>query len=137
MPPDLYFACFLQANASLPTAYELRYGTSAINWTVRITRNFRGGLDPAPPSVTTALSNAVARLARELNWQGTARHFELNWKSLAITQRRYVIYELIKFKIQLDLCPFAKTTSRHGRVTKNTNTAGQVKGFRRRMSLNG
>src|SRR3989442_13588129 len=30
--------------------------------------------------VTTALSNAVARLARELSWQGTARHDGLNWK---------------------------------------------------------
>jgi transposase len=28
--------------------------------------------------VTTTLSNAVARLARELSWQGTARHYGLN-----------------------------------------------------------
>ncbi len=31
--------------------------------------------------VTTALANAVAKLARELSWQGTAREYELNWKT--------------------------------------------------------
>ena len=31
--------------------------------------------------VTTALSNAVAMLARELSWQGTARQYGLNWKA--------------------------------------------------------
>ena len=30
--------------------------------------------------VTSALANAVARLARELSWQGTARQYGLNWK---------------------------------------------------------
>jgi len=33
--------------------------------------------------VTTALFNAVALLARELSWQGTARQYGLNWKSVA------------------------------------------------------
>jgi transposase len=44
--------------------------------------------------VTTALSNAVARLARELSWQGTARHFGLNWKSVATVVKRAVLYGL-------------------------------------------
>ena len=33
--------------------------------------------------VTRALSNAVARLARELSWQGTARQYGLNGKTVA------------------------------------------------------
>jgi len=33
--------------------------------------------------VTTALSKAVAVLARELSWQGTAREYGLNWNSVA------------------------------------------------------
>lgn len=38
--------------------------------------------------VTRALANAVARLARELSWQGTARQYALNWKTVAgIVQR--------------------------------------------------
>ncbi len=44
--------------------------------------------------VTTALSNAVARLARELSWQGTARHYGLNWKSVASIVKRAVEYGL-------------------------------------------
>lgn len=44
--------------------------------------------------VTTALSNAVATLARELSWQGTARHYGLNWKSVAAIVRRAVDYGL-------------------------------------------
>jgi transposase len=40
--------------------------------------------------VTMALSNAVAVLARELSWQGTARHFGLNWKSVATVVKRAV-----------------------------------------------
>ena len=44
--------------------------------------------------VTTALSNAVAVLARELSWQGTARHFGLNWKSVATIVKRAVDYGL-------------------------------------------
>src|SRR6202162_6129329 len=40
--------------------------------------------------VTTALSNAVARLARELSWQGTARQYGLNWKSGATIGKRAV-----------------------------------------------
>src|SRR5882757_11289640 len=44
--------------------------------------------------VTTALSNAVAVLARELSWQGTARHYGLNWKSVATIVKRAVAYGL-------------------------------------------
>jgi transposase len=44
--------------------------------------------------VTTALSNAVARLARELSWQGTARQYGLNWKSVATIVKRAVAYGL-------------------------------------------
>jgi len=44
--------------------------------------------------VTTALSNAVAVLARELSWQGTAREYGLNWKSVATIVKRAVAYGL-------------------------------------------
>src|SRR2546426_11627625 len=44
--------------------------------------------------VPTALSNAVARLARELSWQGTARQYGLNWKSVATIVKRAVQYGL-------------------------------------------
>jgi transposase len=44
--------------------------------------------------VTTALSNAVAVLARELNWKGTAREYGLNWKSVATIVKRAVQYGL-------------------------------------------
>jgi transposase len=44
--------------------------------------------------VTTALSNAVAVLARELSWQGTAREYGLNWKSVATIIKRVVQYGL-------------------------------------------
>jgi transposase len=44
--------------------------------------------------VTTTLSNAVAVLARELSWQGTARHYGLNWKSVATIVKRAVDYGL-------------------------------------------
>lgn len=44
--------------------------------------------------VTTALSNAVAKLARELSWQGTARQYGLNWKSVATIVKRAVQYGL-------------------------------------------
>lgn len=44
--------------------------------------------------VTTALSNAVAVLARELSWKGTAREYGLNWKSVATIVRRAVQYGL-------------------------------------------
>src|SRR4051812_10804098 len=44
--------------------------------------------------VTTAVSNAVARLARELSWQGTARQYGLNWKSVATIVKRAVQYGL-------------------------------------------
>jgi transposase len=42
--------------------------------------------------VTTALSNAVAVLARELSWKGTAREYGLNWKSVATIVKRAVAY---------------------------------------------
>ena len=44
--------------------------------------------------VTTALFNAVAVLARELSWQGTARQYGLNWKSVATIVKRAVEYGL-------------------------------------------
>ena len=44
--------------------------------------------------VTTALANAVATLARELSWQGTARQYQLNWKSVATIVKRAVEYGL-------------------------------------------
>ena len=44
--------------------------------------------------VTTALSHAVAVLARELSWQGTAREYGLNWKSVATIVKRAVQYGL-------------------------------------------
>jgi transposase len=44
--------------------------------------------------VTSALSHAVAVLARELSWQGTARQYGLNWKSVATIVKRAVEYGL-------------------------------------------
>src|SRR6202158_734390 len=44
--------------------------------------------------VTTALSNAVAVLARKLSWQGRARQDGLNWKSVATIVKRAVEYGL-------------------------------------------
>jgi len=44
--------------------------------------------------VTTSLANAVAILARELSWQGTARQYGLNWKSVATIVKRAVQYGL-------------------------------------------
>lgn len=44
--------------------------------------------------VTRALGNAVALLSRELSWQGTARHYGLNWKTVAGIVRRAVRYGL-------------------------------------------
>ena len=46
--------------------------------------------------VTTALANAVAVLARELSWQGTAREYGLDWKTVATIVRRAVKYGLAK-----------------------------------------
>jgi transposase len=43
---------------------------------------------------TTALSNAVARVAREMSWKGAARLYELNWKSVASIVKRTVAYGL-------------------------------------------
>lgn len=48
--------------------------------------------------VTRALGNAVALLARELSWQGTARQYGLNWKTVAGIVRRAVQYGLRKRK---------------------------------------
>ena len=44
--------------------------------------------------MTTALSNAVAVLARQLSWKGTAREYGLNWKSVATIVKRAVQYGL-------------------------------------------
>jgi transposase len=44
--------------------------------------------------VTKDLSNAVAVLARELSWQGTARQYGLDWKSVATIVKRAVDYGL-------------------------------------------
>ena len=44
--------------------------------------------------VTTALARAVAELARHLSWQETARHFRLDWKSVASMVQRVVAYGL-------------------------------------------
>ena len=44
--------------------------------------------------VTRALANATASLTRELSWQGTARHFALNWKTVAGIVQRAVRYGL-------------------------------------------
>ncbi len=44
--------------------------------------------------VTTALARAVAELARHLSWQETARHFRLDWKSVASIVQRVVAYGL-------------------------------------------
>ncbi len=43
---------------------------------------------------TKALSHAVAVLAREWSWQGTARQYGLNWKSVATIVKRAVQYGL-------------------------------------------
>jgi len=43
---------------------------------------------------TAALSPAVAVLARELSWPGTARQYGLNWKSVATIVKRAVEYGL-------------------------------------------
>src|SRR5664280_2946538 len=45
-------------------------------------------------SFATALDSAVAKLARELSWQGTARQYGLNWKSVATIVKRTVKYGL-------------------------------------------
>jgi transposase len=44
--------------------------------------------------VTTALFNSVARLARALSWQATARQYGWNWKSVATIVKRAVEYGL-------------------------------------------
>jgi len=50
--------------------------------------------------VTTALARAVAALARHLSWQETARHFRLDWKSVAAIVRRMVEYGLARRRRQ-------------------------------------
>ena len=56
----------------------------------------------APPWArgTTALARAVAELARHLSWQETARHFRLDWKSVAAIVRRMVEYGLARRRRQ-------------------------------------
>ena len=44
--------------------------------------------------VTRALGNAVAKLGREMSWQGTARQYGLNWKTVAGIVKRAVRYGL-------------------------------------------
>jgi transposase len=44
--------------------------------------------------VTRALGNGVARLGREMSWQGTARQYGLNWKTVAGIVKRAVGYGL-------------------------------------------
>jgi transposase len=44
--------------------------------------------------VTTALGNAVAVLAQQLSWKGTAREYGLDWKCVATIVRRAVRYGL-------------------------------------------
>jgi transposase len=44
--------------------------------------------------VTRALGHAVAMLGRALSWQGTARHYGLNWKTVAGIVKRAVRYGL-------------------------------------------
>jgi len=44
--------------------------------------------------VTRALGRAVAELARALSWQGTAREYKLNWKTVAGIVQRAVQYGL-------------------------------------------
>ena len=44
--------------------------------------------------VTTVLARAVAEWARHLSWQETARHFRLDWKSVASMVRRLGAYGL-------------------------------------------
>ena len=50
--------------------------------------------------VTTALARAVAELARHLSWRETARHFRLDWKSVASIVRRVVTYGLARRRRQ-------------------------------------
>jgi transposase len=50
--------------------------------------------------VTKALARAVAELARHLSWQETARHFRLDWKSVATVVRRAVEYGLAQRRRQ-------------------------------------
>ena len=48
--------------------------------------------------VTRALGNSVAVLSRELSWQGTARQYGLNWKTVVGMVRRAVQYGLRRRK---------------------------------------
>ena len=46
--------------------------------------------------VTKALAGAVAALTRHLNWREAARHFHLDWKSVATIVKRAVAYGLAR-----------------------------------------
>ena len=46
------------------------------------------------------LARAVAELARHLSWQETARHFRLDWKSVASIARRVVTYGLERRRLR-------------------------------------
>lgn len=46
--------------------------------------------------VITVLARAVAELAHHLSWQETARHFRLDYKSMASIVRRIVAYGLAR-----------------------------------------
>ena len=46
--------------------------------------------------MTKALAGAVAALTRHLNWREAARHFHLDWKSVATIVKRAVAYGLAR-----------------------------------------
>jgi hypothetical protein len=60
--------------------------------------------EPRWARVATALSNAVAKLGSELSWQGTARQYGLNWKSVATMVKRAMAYGLKKPAAAADPC---------------------------------
>jgi transposase len=67
--------------------------------------------------VTRALVKAVASLARELSWQGTARHYGLNWKTVAGIIQRAVRYGLRKRKrLPLHVMGMDEVSRRKGQV---------------------
>src|SRR5258708_10595608 len=67
--------------------------------------------------VTTSLANAVARLAREMSWQGTARHYGLNWKSVGTIIKRAVQYGLkSRARPAVDVIGMDEVSRRKGQV---------------------
>jgi len=67
--------------------------------------------------VTRVLGNAVASLARELSWQGTARHYGLNWKTVAGIIQRAVRYGLRKRqRLPLHVMGMDEVSRRKGQV---------------------